>query len=81
MDAETEAKFVEQEHRLVRIIVNVLEYRRADPDDPRKKAALKALVWRIFSPGTAAAVGLGGARGALSEGRMTGGTAPSGTSR
>ncbi|MEM7235473.1 MAG: pentapeptide repeat-containing protein [Planctomycetota bacterium] len=54
-----QAKFIEQEHRLVRIVLNFLERGKYPDGDPRGPAARRAFVWRIFSPGTAAVVGGG----------------------
>ncbi len=54
-----EAQFVEQEHRRVRIILNFLATRSLAADDPRRPAAVRALVWSLFG-GTGAAVVTGG---------------------
>ena len=55
---ELEAKLVAQEHRTVQIIWNFLGRRRHWKDgDPRRAAAVRALVWKFFSPGTMAIAG------------------------
>ncbi len=56
---EIRAKLIEQEHRAFSVLRNFFIERKKWPEgDPRRDAAFKALLWRIFfSPGTAAAVG------------------------
>ena len=56
---ELSASMVEQEHRAFPILRNFfVERGKWEPGDPRRDAAAKALLWRIFfSPGTAATVG------------------------
>lgn len=58
---ELEARIVEQEHRLFPVLNNFFITRRKwTEDDPRRDAAVKALLWRIFfSPGTVAVTGAG----------------------
>jgi uncharacterized protein YjbI with pentapeptide repeats len=56
---DLEARFIEQEHRVVRVIQNFLGRKQWPDGDPRRAAARNAVIWRIFSPG-AAAVATGG---------------------
>lgn len=57
---ELEAKLVEQDHRLIPVLHYFFTRRRALPqDDPRRDASLRALLWRLLSPQTAATVGIG----------------------
>lgn len=57
---ELEAKLVEQDHRLVPVLHYFFTKRRALPrDDPRRDASMRALLWRLLSPQTAATVGIG----------------------
>lgn len=49
---ELEARFIEQEHRLVKIAVSFYETRSLPTTDPRRQAAVRALIWRLFSPST-----------------------------
>ena len=57
--AEVSASVVEQEHRAFPILKNFfIERNKWEPGDPRRDAASKALLWRIFfSPGVVAATG------------------------
>lgn len=57
--AELSASMVEQEHRAFPILKNYfIERSKWEPGDPRRDAAAKALLWRIFfSPGAVAAAG------------------------
>jgi len=57
MDEEIEAKFYEQEHRFVQVILNFIKRKEWESDDPRRKATVKALIWRLLSPATAAVAG------------------------
>lgn len=56
---ELEAKFIEQEHRVVRVVQNYFDRKRWPPDDARRIAARNAVIWRVLTPG-AAAVATGG---------------------
>lgn len=56
---EIEARFLEQDHRSVRIWHNWWLSRSLPAGDPRKSAALKAIFWWFFSPGKAAIAGAG----------------------
>jgi hypothetical protein len=51
---ELEARFIEQEHRIVRVVQNYFDRKRWPPDDPRRVAARNAVIWRVLTPGTAA---------------------------
>ncbi|MBS0430427.1 MAG: pentapeptide repeat-containing protein [Proteobacteria bacterium] len=51
---ELEARFIEQEHRIVRVVQNYFDRKRWTLDDPRRAAARNAILWRMFAPGTAA---------------------------
>jgi len=49
-----------QEHRLIFILRNFfIERRKLSPEDPRRAAAVHALLWRIVSPATVAAGSIG----------------------
>jgi uncharacterized protein YjbI with pentapeptide repeats len=56
---EIEARFLEQDHRPVRIWHNWWLSRDYPAGDPRKEAAVKAVFWWIFSPATVAVAGAG----------------------
>jgi hypothetical protein len=60
MDVEVEARLLEQEHRVVRVVQNFFARRQWAADDPRYGACRKALIWLIFSPTMAAAAAGGG---------------------
>jgi hypothetical protein len=49
-EIQLEARFIEQEHRAPMVLLNMLECRRLDPTDPRKRAARRALIFRLLSP-------------------------------
>lgn len=59
LEESTDIEFIRRESRFIPAVVNFWQYfrfgRRAD--DPRSRASLTALLWRVFSPGTAAAAG------------------------
>lgn len=57
MDKQIEAKFYEQEHRFIQVILNFTNRKKWERDDPRRVAVVKALVWRVLSPSTAAVAG------------------------
>lgn len=57
-ERKIDAALIEQEHRLPAVILNYWKTRGFEKTDPRRSAAVKAILWRIFSPGTAAAGGL-----------------------
>lgn len=51
-NVELEAKLIEQEHRLFRVLLNVLfETKSLPSSDPRKIAARKALIWQLVPTG------------------------------
>jgi uncharacterized protein YjbI with pentapeptide repeats len=59
---QVQAEFIRQEHRTTRIILNALEFSRVSPEDPRRRAATEAVIWRLFSSSgvrTATTVGTG----------------------
>jgi hypothetical protein len=57
---ELESKLIEQDHRWVGVFVSLYStYSRLPSGDPRRSAAVRALVWRIFSPATIAAGAIG----------------------
>jgi uncharacterized protein YjbI with pentapeptide repeats len=51
---DLEARFIEQEHRIVRVVQNYFDRTQWPAGDPRRRAARNAVVWRILAPGTAA---------------------------
>lgn len=55
---ELEARFIEQDHRLLKALERFLRQRSLypDKDDPRRGASTRALLWIIFSPLTAGVV-------------------------
>ena len=54
------AALMEQEHRFLPAITNFSQYYFGTPgDDPRKRAVLRAVLWRFFGPATVAATGIG----------------------
>ncbi len=59
---ETEAKFIRQEHRMVSVILNFVNFylkrKMFESSDPRPKAALTALVWKLFGPATVVGAGI-----------------------
>ncbi len=55
---ELESRLIEQDHRPVQVIATYLKERSRERDDPRRKSALRAILWRLFfSPGVLAASG------------------------
>lgn len=54
LSPELEARFIEQEHRIVRVVQNYFDRKRWAVDDPRRLAARNAVIWRVLTPGTAA---------------------------
>jgi uncharacterized protein YjbI with pentapeptide repeats len=58
---DVQVEFIRQEHRIIKIILNFVSYylKNDNKNDLRKKASLEALIWRIFSPGTALISGIG----------------------
>lgn len=58
LEKATDLEFIRREVRFIPAIVNFWRYFRfGDRDDARSRASLTALLWRFFSPGTAAAAG------------------------
>lgn len=53
-DQKLEAAMVQQEHRAIAIFRNLLRYWSYDKQDSRRKNAIQALLWWIFSPRTVA---------------------------
>jgi uncharacterized protein YjbI with pentapeptide repeats len=51
---DLEARFLEQEHRVVRVIQNYFDSKKWAVGDPRRAAARNALLWRLLAPSTAA---------------------------
>jgi hypothetical protein len=58
-DSKMEARFIEQEHRLIMIFLNVFNTRPLQSSDLRRQAAVRALIWRLLSPSTAVLAGGG----------------------
>ncbi len=57
---ELEAKLIEQDHRWVSVAMNLYHAFSQHPSgDLRRTAALRAVVWRIFSPATVVGAGIG----------------------
>jgi uncharacterized protein YjbI with pentapeptide repeats len=54
LSPEVEALFIEQEHRIVRVVQNYFDRKKWPADDPRRVAARNAVIWRVLAPGTAA---------------------------
>ncbi len=56
---EVEARLLEQEHRPPHLVLNFLNRKKKwpNPNDPRRKAAQKAIVWRLFFSPAVLAVG------------------------
>ena len=55
-----QAKLVEQEHRLVQVVWNLYEFRK-HPDAEMRRAAWRALIWKLFAPrATTVAIVTGG---------------------
>ena len=54
-----EARFMEQEHRIVRVVQNYFDRKRWPAGDPRRIAARNAVIWRVLTPGTAAVAASG----------------------
>lgn len=55
-----EASLLEQEHRVPAVLYNFFVLRNQFPDgDPRRKACIRALLWRFFSLQAVAAAGVG----------------------
>jgi hypothetical protein len=59
LSPELEARFIEQEHRIVRVVQNYFDRKRWPAEDPRRTAARNAVIWRILTPGTAAVAASG----------------------
>ena len=58
---QVEARFIEQEHRLVRVLINYFSETKGLPDSaPRRKAAKNALIWQLIPTGGKATFALGG---------------------
>jgi hypothetical protein len=59
VEKRLEVQLLEQEHRWVALFLNLRRVRREfQPDDPRRLAAYRAFLWKVFSPTTAAAGGV-----------------------
>lgn len=58
-DAGLEARFIEQEHRFIKIVQNYFTNRARPAGDVRQTSARNALLWHIFSPATVAVAGGG----------------------
>jgi hypothetical protein len=54
---ELEANLIEQDHRFIHVVLAWLGRKKWAKEDPRRTAAVKALVWQVFSPSGAAAGG------------------------
>ncbi|PHV05605.1 hypothetical protein CSQ96_19385 [Janthinobacterium sp. BJB412] len=59
LSPEVEARFIEQEHRIVRVVQNYFDRKNWPADDPRRVAARNAVIWRVLAPGTAAVAASG----------------------
>ncbi len=57
---EIDARLIEQEHRTVHVALNAYKYFGKDVAPEKRKAAMRALFWRVFAPYTAAAILAGG---------------------
>ncbi|HET9642423.1 MAG TPA: hypothetical protein VFP68_03475 [Burkholderiaceae bacterium] len=59
LEEGTDVEFIRREVRFIPAIVNLWRYFRpfGSGDDARSRAALTAFLWRLFSPGSAAAAG------------------------
>jgi hypothetical protein len=57
---EIETRLIEQEHRTVHVAFNAYKYFGKDVTPEKRKAAMKALFWRVFAPYTMAAIVAGG---------------------
>ncbi|MEI7843125.1 MAG: pentapeptide repeat-containing protein [Gallionellaceae bacterium] len=56
-----EARIIEQEHRLYRVLVNFFSETKGLPElDPRRKAAKSALIWQLVPSGGQATFAVGG---------------------
>lgn len=57
--SQWEPQLIEREARLIPVLMNLINYARPwrKDSDPRSTAAIKATLWRVFSPGTALAAG------------------------
>ena len=53
-DEKLEAAMVQQEHRTIAIFRNLIRYWSHDKQDQRRKNAIQALLWWLFSPRTVA---------------------------
>lgn len=57
-----EAKLIRQEHRMVAVVLNFINFylkrKNYEENDPRPKAAIVALVWKLFGPATVVAAGI-----------------------
>lgn len=58
-NTELDARFIEQEHRFLRVLSNLYETRSLASTDSRRRAAVRAAIWRMFSPSTVAVAGGG----------------------
>ncbi|RUP83565.1 hypothetical protein C7Y69_00810 [Alteromonas sp. KS69] len=54
-----EAQLLEQEHRFISCIMNFVNRSRWGKDDPRRRATIISLLWRLFPFTSASSVGIG----------------------
>ena len=62
METETDDVRVEllrQEHRLIPLVLNWIQYRKEPWSNPRRQASLKALLWNFIFSATSVAIGAG----------------------
>ncbi len=45
---QVEAQLLEQEHRLISCLTNFFSRKKWTKDDPRRKATIISLLWRLF---------------------------------
>lgn len=54
---DIEARLIEQDHRLFQVAKNFIFRKKWETHDPRRTAAISAVLWQVFSPATAAIAG------------------------
>lgn len=56
-EKKTQAMFIEQEHRFIKVVINFFRRSQWEKNDIRRVAAQKALIWSIISPSKVTAIG------------------------
>jgi hypothetical protein len=57
-EEQIEAKFIAQEHRILRIVLNLIKFLGESRSDVRRKAAIEAFIWNFFNPASGRVAGI-----------------------